>query len=41
MEGEGAMGVLSAALTAWSVWMLIVVLLFIVQDVTRPSAGRS
>jgi hypothetical protein len=41
MEGEGAMRAFSVALTAWSVWMLIVVLLFIVQDRTRPAAGRS
>ncbi|HTH07021.1 MAG TPA: hypothetical protein VL916_14175 [Ilumatobacteraceae bacterium] len=39
--GDGAMLALSAALTAWTVWMFIVVLLFIVQDLTRPSADRS
>ena len=41
MEGDRAMRALSAALLVWSVWMLMVVLLFIVQDLTRPFAGRS
>ena len=37
---ERAMSVLSAALGAWSVWMFVVVLLFIVQDLTGPFASR-
>jgi len=32
---------LSAALAAWTVWMFMVVLLFVVQDLTRATADCS
>jgi hypothetical protein len=32
---------LSATLTAWGVWMFLVALLFIVQDLVRAFAARS